>query len=175
MHGEGALTATLEIVSQPMGNETSQRADSRMTCTDTRFCADLVHAMASAILITMFHNLLAKIEYASLVMRQVPSVLKDDSIRDTAAALKGRTCRCCLRRPFTVENASDRLVYALLLHGIDARLVAAGGGMFVGEDDAGLQRRSCRGSRLPRDCFPVHRELVTSGMLGLVTEVLGHL
>ena len=148
-----------------------------MTCTDTRFCADLVHAMASAILITMFHNLLAKIEYASLVVRQVPSVLKDDSIRDTAAALKGRTCRCCLRRPFTVEmrviasfmrccsTGSTRVSY----------LVAAGGGMFLGEDDAGLQRRSCRGPRLPRDCFPVHRELVTSGMLGLVTEVLGHL
>lgn len=59
-----------------------------MTCTDTRFCADLVHAMASSILITMFHNLAAKIEYSSLVMRQVPSVSKDNSIRDTAAALK---------------------------------------------------------------------------------------
>jgi hypothetical protein len=88
MPDEGALAVTLHIVAYPLGNETSQRADSRMTCTDTRFCADLVHAMASSILITMFHNLAAKIEYSSLVMRQVPSVSKDNSIRDTAAALK---------------------------------------------------------------------------------------
>lgn len=47
--------------------------------------------MASSILITMFHNLAAKIEYSSLVMRQVPSVSKDNSIRDTAAALKTAT------------------------------------------------------------------------------------
>jgi hypothetical protein len=59
-------------VSYPLGNETSQRVNSRMTCTDTRFCANPGHAMASEILITMFHNLLAKIEYSSLVMRQVP-------------------------------------------------------------------------------------------------------
>jgi hypothetical protein len=43
-----------------------------MTCRDTRLCADLGHATASVILITMFHNLLAEIEYSSLVMRQVP-------------------------------------------------------------------------------------------------------
>ena len=61
-----------------------------MTCTDTRFCADLVHAMASSILITMFHNLAAKIEYSSLVMRQVPSVSKDNSIRDTARRSEDR-------------------------------------------------------------------------------------
>lgn len=30
MHGEGALTATLQIVSKPLGNETSHRANRRL-------------------------------------------------------------------------------------------------------------------------------------------------
>lgn len=45
--------------------------NSRVTWTDIDLAGILEHAMASAILVTMFHNLLAKIEYSSLVMRQV--------------------------------------------------------------------------------------------------------
>ena len=58
-------------VSQPLGNETSQRADTRLTCTVTDFLRNLGRAMARVILVTMSHNLPAKIEYSSIVMRQV--------------------------------------------------------------------------------------------------------
>lgn len=35
MHGAGVLNATLQVVSKPLGNETSQRANSSLTCTVT--------------------------------------------------------------------------------------------------------------------------------------------
>lgn len=70
-HDEGALSAKLQIVSKPLGNETSQLVINRLTCAVTDFRRDPGRAMAEAILITMSRNIQAKIEYSSLVMRQV--------------------------------------------------------------------------------------------------------
>lgn len=80
-----------QSVSKPLGNETSQRPKSRVTCTDTDLARNLGHAMAGAILITMFHNLLAKIEHSSIVMRQVPMCCKTAAFQDTASFLEKPT------------------------------------------------------------------------------------
>lgn len=66
-----SVTVRADTVSQPLGNETSQGANARLACTVTDFLGDPGRVMARAILGTMSRNLLTKIEYSSLVMRQV--------------------------------------------------------------------------------------------------------
>lgn len=63
--------ATHQIVSKPLGHETSQRENNRLTYTVTDFRRYQGSTMARAILVTMSRNLQGKIECSSLVMRQV--------------------------------------------------------------------------------------------------------
>ena len=92
MHGAG-LTVAHELVSKPLGNETSQRANSRLTCTVTDFLRNLGRAITWAILVTMSHNLLAKIEYLSLVMRHLAAARDKTDLLPSSPARQRSTNR----------------------------------------------------------------------------------
>ena len=70
-----------------------RRKSHRLTCTVTDFLRNLGRAITWAILVTMSHNLLAKIEYLSLVMRHLAAARDKTDLLPSSPARQRSTNR----------------------------------------------------------------------------------